>query len=126
MAICNSCGKQNEQERIYCKNCGNKIIGPKKPLGIIDVGENIRSGSITNEEMEKALGIKHKSRTIAFFLSLFFGFLGLGRLYLGYSKEKAVQHILFSFLFSPWQGFSDSIKILTGKMSEDADGVSLE
>ncbi|MCL2489086.1 MAG: NINE protein [Oscillospiraceae bacterium] len=69
---------------------------------------------------------EQKSKLVAGLLQIFFGGLGIGRFYLGYTTIGIFQ-ILTSFLCGAgviW-GFIDGIMILTGSVKTDAKGIPL-
>ncbi len=69
-----------------------------------------------------------KNHYIAAILGIFFGFIGLHRLYLGFYGIAAVQIIIFGFfgaVAAVW-GFIEGILLLGGQIHKDAKGRPLK
>lgn len=108
--FCNSCGAEISDDALVCSQCGKNPRENHEPEVI-----NVRPESSFT---------KSKSRILAGLLQIFFGFLGAGRFYLGYTNIAVSQ--IFVNLFTRGLGIIwpiiDGIGILCGKVKIDAYG----
>lgn len=102
---CKNCGTELNENQSYCSSCGCKV----------------------NNSLDSTCVVGNKSKLAAGLLQIFLGGFGVGRFYLGYTGIGIAQLLLTFFTFgigSIW-GLIDGILILTGSVSEDADGFLL-
>ena len=106
LSYCPACGKKAEKGDETCRYCGTTIFDMYREQG--------------------------KSRSLAGWLAVFFGFLGIHNYYLGYFKKGLMQMILcllVSILSLGYAlpivwlwGFIDGFRILRGYVRVDAKG----
>lgn len=112
--FCTNCGNELEGNKKFCSNCGNQV------------GETKTSQTTVNNANER------RSRMAAGLLGIFLGGLGVHNFYLGYTG-KAVGQLLISvlscgtlsFVSAIW-GLVEGIMILTGSITQDANGNELQ
>ena len=108
--FCNTCGAQLDDTAQKCSQCGNNPHD-----------ESTQEIKTVHPEFEF---LHAKSRIIAGLLQIFLGFVGAGRLYLGYYKLAILQFLLViitggSALIWP---VIDGIMILSGHILTDSKG----
>jgi len=111
--FCNTCGAQLEEGTQKCSQCGNNPYA-----------ESAQEIKTVHPEFEF---LHAKSRIIAGLLQISLGFVGAGRLYLGYYKLAILQFLLVmitggSALIWP---VIDGIMILSGHINTDSKGNQL-
>lgn len=144
---CKNCGKEIEEGKVLCAECGVKE-SIEKPIEVV-------VESTTEEKVEEAPAVQEakkeenaeetkqtvvedpkssetKSKMAAGLLGIFLGALGIHNFYLG-NTGKALAQLLITVLscsfLSPvsgiW-GLIEGIMILTGSINTDANGVPLK
>ena len=110
MNYCSHCGTKLEAGAAFCHNCGASVASTR---------------SASNNS---ASAPGQKSRFIAGILAILLGTLGIHSFYLGFTKKGVAQLLLFVF-FLGWVSFIwgvvDAIRIFTGSVNCDANGVPL-
>ena len=116
-AICVKCGFQKGSGSNYCPNCGS-TVNPGAAF-CTSCGSTL-SGN--------AAGGEQKSKLVAALLAFFLGAIGIHDFYLGYNKNGILKIVLTivtcGFGGSIW-ALVDFIRILTGSLHTDANGVEL-
>ena len=133
---------------MYCKNCGNEInenavacmgCGFAKGTGekfCANCGSEINPGAVictncgaaTKTTVNANVGGEQKSKLVAVLLAFFLGGFGIHDFYLGYNKNgiiKIVLTVCTGFGGGVW-ALIDFIRLLTGSISTDANGVELK
>ncbi len=109
MNYCSNCGTKLEAGALFCHNCGTKTAF---------TDSSYRTSSVHGQ----------KSRFIAGILAILLGTLGIHSFYLGFNKKGITQLLLFVF-FLGWASFIwsivDAVRIFTGNVNCDANGVPL-
>lgn len=116
-AICVKCGFQNGTGANYCGNCGAQTAP----------GANVctQCGFALNAV---PAGAEQKSKLVAVLLAFFIGGFGVHDFYLGYTKYGVIKIVLTlctGFGGSIW-ALIDFIRLLTGSLDKDANGVPLK
>ena len=123
--FCKNCGAEMFDGCVRCSQCG------KDPN--IDFGNEIKREKSVNQPEQK-----HKSRVLAGILQIVFPFFAAGRLYLGNYYIALLQIFMsvivrfpipFTRIILPIGAFFcvyDGIRILTGRVNHDADGIRLK
>ncbi len=117
-AICVKCGFQKGTGNKYCQNCG------------VEVAEGAAvctSCGFALTTAPAAIG-EQKSKLVAVLLAFFLGSIGIHDFYLGYTKNgiiKIVLTVCTGFGGSIW-ALIDFIRLLTGSINTDANGVELK
>ncbi len=102
--FCPKCGHDNPQENKFCKDCGSPLAPIASPAPAAVTGER-------------------RSFLVAILLSIFTGYLGVDRFYMGYIGLGILKLITAGGCGIWW--FVDLILIAT-KNLKDADGKELE
>ena len=115
---CMSCGFAKGNGDKFCANCGQ----PVNPGAAIctSCGAALKAAVAVNGEQ--------KSKLTAVLLAFFLGGIGIHDFYLGYTKWGVIKIILTvctGFGGSIW-ALIDFIRLLTGSISTDANGVELK
>lgn len=115
-AICVKCGYQKGTGTNYCHNCGAQTVE----------GANVctQCGFALNQ----APAGEQKSKLVAVLLAFFLGGIGIHDFYLGYTKYgiiKIVLTVCTGFGGSIW-ALIDFIRLLTGSIHTDANGIELK
>ena len=109
MNYCQNCGTKLDSSEFFCHNCGVKIAGT--------------ANNSTNTTVKG-----QKSRFIAGILAILLGSLGIHNFYLGYNSKGIKQLLLWVFFLGfisfIW-GIVDAVRIFTGKIDFDANGIPL-
>lgn len=109
MNYCSHCGTKLENGAAFCHNCGTKAAGA------------YHAGHSSFVQGQK-------SKFVAGILAILLGTLGVHNFYLGFTKKGIAQLLLFVF-FLGWVSFIwgivDAIRIFTGSVTHDANGVPL-
>lgn len=147
MTICKTCGGEISEGATVCETCGTSINGSptnnqnspvqnSAPTYQAPTSFNQMNQQQTPQSFNQSFGgqmgtvppgYQQKSRTTAGLLGIFFGSLGVGRFYLGYTGMGIAQLLVTIFTMgigSLW-GFIDGIIILTGNPKVDKKGVPL-
>ena len=121
--VCVKCGVSTGTGNAYCPHCGKETA----PVAVVCLSCGC---SLTNTKAVEGA----KSKLIAGLLGIFLGGLGIHDFYLG-NTQKAIIHILLTTVgalvfvgpvISGIWGLVDGIFILTGKISVDANGNTLQ
>ena len=101
VSFCPNCGSKTEPNAAYCTNCG--------------VDFNVASG-------------EQKSKLVAVLLAFFLGGIGIHDFYLGYTKYGIIKIILTvcTGVGGGIWALIDFIRLLTGSLHTDANGVELK
>ncbi len=102
--FCSTCGKEVNPGAVICTNCGAAIKAPAAANG------------------------EQKSKLVAVLLAFFLGGFGIHDFYLGYTKNgiiKIVLSVCTGVGGSIW-ALIDFIRLLTGSLNTDANGVELK
>ena len=115
---CMSCGFGKGTGEKFCANCG-KEINPGAAI-CVNCGAAVKNTVAVDGEQ--------KSKLVAVLLALFLGGIGIHDFYLGYTKNgiiKIVLTVCTGFGGSIW-ALVDLIRLLTGSINTDANGVELK
>ena len=121
--VCVKCGVSTGTGNAYCPHCGKETA----PVAVVCLSCGC---SLTNTKAVEGA----KSKLVAGLLGIFLGGLGIHDFYLG-NTQKAIIHILLATVgalvfvgpvISGIWGLVDGIFILTGKISVDANGNTLQ
>lgn len=139
---CSNCGEPMEEGETVCLVCGrpyNFTVKQEKRSKEKSVKEKKVKEKKTVSEPKKSFVSKQKStpivgnggsggksKWVAFFLALFFGYLGAHNFYLGHSGRGFAQIVLNCIGISPFWAFIEAILILVGKINKDASGKYLK
>lgn len=136
-AFCTHCGAGKGTGSAYCPNCGNTV----DPNAVVCVKCGVALGNMGYQNQQNQgnynpyqqqgynpnfnqSGQPLKSKLVAGLLGIFLGGFGVHSFYLGYAG-KGVAQIIVSLVTcgagSLW-GFIEGILILTGSISQDANG----
>ena len=119
--ICVSCGAPPMKGSNYCWNCGQPTNSLAEICLKCGVRLNRQSSAQTNIQSGEAV----KSKMTAGLLSIFLGWVGVGRFYLGFTGIGILQIVSSIFTLglagSIW-GVIEGILILTGTFNKDAKG----
>ncbi len=116
---CMSCGFAKGTGDKFCANCGNAI----NPGAVICTA----CGAAAAAKTTAAVG-EEKSKLVAVLLAFFLGSFGIHDFYLGYNKYGIIKIILTVCTGvggSIW-ALVDFIRLLTGSLHTDANGVELK
>ncbi len=116
-AICVKCGYQKGTGNNFCNNCGQQVTP----------GATVCTNCGYAQTPAVAEG-EQKSKLVAVLLALFIGSLGIHDFYLGYTKYgiiKIVLTVCTGIGGSIW-ALIDLIRLLTGSLHTDANGVELK
>ena len=124
---------------MFCKNCGAEMFDGCVRCSQCGKDPNIDFGTeIKREQAVDQSETKHKSRVLAGVLQIIFPFFAAGRLYLGNFYIALLQIFMaitirfpipFTRIILPIGVLFvmyDGVRILTGKVNHDADGVRLK
>ena len=116
---CMTCGFAKGSGEKFCSNCGSEI----NPGAIIctKCGAGVKAVAAT-------VGGEQKSKLVAVLLAFFLGGFGIHDFYLGYNKYgiiKIVLTVCTGVGGSIW-ALVDFIRLLTGSLNVDANGVELK
>lgn len=116
-AICVACGFAKGTGAKYCQNCGQEVT----PGAAVCTA----CGCALTDAQANGEG---KSKLVAVLLAFFLGSIGIHDFYLGYTKYgiiKIVLTVCTGVGGSIW-ALIDFIRLLTGSISTDANGVPLK
>ena len=118
-AICVKCGFQKGAGNQFCSNCGQAV--PAGAAVCMNCGYALQTAPVVDPSMQK-------SKLAAGLLGIFLGGLGIHNFYLGYNSKGIKQLLLWVFFLGfvsfIW-GIVDAVRIFTGKIEFDANGVPL-
>lgn len=117
-AICIKCGYQKGTGVNYCQNCGSTVT--EGAAVCTSCGCALQAASVVNGEQ--------KSKLVAVLLAFFLGGIGIHDFYLGYTKNGVIKIVLTvctGIGGSIW-ALIDFIRLLTGAIDKDANGVELK
>ena len=115
---CMKCGFAKGNGDKFCANCGS-AINPGAAI-CINCGAAVSNTLAANGEQ--------KSKLVAVLLAFFLGGIGVHDFYLGYTKYGIIKIVLTlctGFGGGIW-ALIDFIRLLTGSLSADANGVELK
>ncbi len=129
---CPQCGAMIDAKSIHCRFCGAKVAGQVPPQQQYQqqyqqqapppgAGYNPTPNAVPP-------GYERKSKLVAGILQLVFGYLGVGRFYLGYHNIAVAQLLVSIFtcgIGTIWP-IIDGIMIITGSVPADGNGVPLK
>ena len=110
---CRNCGKEIDNKAAVCIHCGVAVNDTASQQPVINVVNNN-----TNTNVNKNFGYIHKRKWVAFFLCLFFGYLGIHRFYVGKTGTGIIWLFTFGFCCIGWA--LDLILILLGGFRDKA------
>lgn len=116
---CMTCGFGKGTGEKFCANCGKEI----NPGAAICVNCGAAVKAVAN-----GVNGEQKSKLVAVLLAFFLGGFGIHDFYLGYTKYgiiKIVLTVCTGFGGGIW-ALIDFIRLLTGSLSADANGVELK
>ena len=135
---CRACSREVAQQSVFCPACGaNPMLGtafcfncgqPSNPSAVVCLrcGVPFSQGSVPYGQAQP------KSKIAAGLLSIFLGWLGIGRFYLGFTGLGLLQLLLsvlsIGILIIPvciWT-LIEGILMLTGSFNKDAKGNLLQ
>ena len=118
-AVCLTCGFAKGTGDKFCANCG-KELNPGAAI-CVACGAAVKGTAVAAEEDQK-------SKLVAVLLAFFLGWIGVHDFYLGYTKYgiiKIVLTVCTGFGGYIW-AFIDFVRLLTGSLHTDANGVELK
>lgn len=116
-AICVQCGFAKGTGKKFCQNCGKEVA--EGAAVCIACGCALATPVVGGEQ---------KSKLVAVLLAFFIGSIGIHDFYLGYTKNGIIKIILTCCTGvggSIW-ALIDFIRLLTGSLNTDANGVPLK
>lgn len=123
-AICVKCGFQKGMGANYCHNCGNAM----NPGAAFCISCGCATQPAYAAAPVYAPGTEPKSKLVAVLLCFFLGGIGIHDFYLGYNKNGIIK-IVLSVCTGVGGGIwalIDFIRLLTGSISTDANGMPLK
>lgn len=117
-AACMSCGFAKGTGDKFCSNCG-KEINPGAAI-CTSCGAAVKTAPVA--------GAEQKSKLVAILLAFFLGSIGIHDFYLGYTKYGVIKIILTvcTGVGGAIWALIDLVRLLTGSISTDANGVELK
>ena len=115
-AICVKCGYQLGTGNNFCHNCGNAVAPGANVCTSCGFAQSVAPSG------------EQKSKLVAVLLAFFLGSIGIHDFYLGYTKNGIIKIILTCCTGvggSIW-ALIDFIRLLTGSLNTDANGVELK
>ena len=115
---CMTCGFAKGTGEKFCANCGKEVI-PGAAV-CVNCGASIQAA-------KAGVNNGQKSKLVAVLLAFFLGSIGIHDFYLGYNKYGIIKIILTvctGFGGAVW-ALVDFIRLLTGSLHTDANGVEL-
>ena len=117
---CMSCGFAKDTGEKFCSNCGKEI----NPGAVIctNCGASVKAAKAV------ASGGEQKSKLTAVLLAFFLGGIGVHDFYLGYNKYGVIKIVLTccTGVGGGIWALVDFIRLLTGSLNTDANGVELK
>lgn len=117
-AICVNCGFQKDVGSNYCQNCGQPV-NPGAAF-CTSCGYTMTAAPADGGQ---------KSKLVAVLLAFFLGGMGIHDFYLGYTKNGIIKIVLLictAGLGSGIWALIDFIRLLTGSLNTDANGIPLK
>lgn len=117
-AICVKCGFQKGTGQNYCENCGQTL----------NPGASVCTACGAAVNGANAVVGEQKSKLVAVLLAFFLGSIGIHDFYLGFNKNGIIKIVLTCCTGiggSIW-ALVDFIRLLTGSLNADANGVPLK
>jgi len=117
---CMSCGFAKGNGEKFCANCG-KEINPGAAI-CTNCGAAVNTAAIPT-------GGEQKSKLVAVLLAFFLGGIGIHDFYLGYTQYGIIKIVLCVCTAGVGSGIwalIDFIRLLTGSLNTDANGVELK
>lgn len=129
--FCKNCGNEINENAVACMNCGFAKGNGDKFCAVC--GKEINPGAAICTACGAAVkstvaGGEQKSKLVAVLLAFFLGSIGIHDFYLGYNKNgifKIVLTVCTGVGGSIW-ALIDFIRLLTGSINADANGVPLK
>lgn len=115
-AICVKCGYQLGTGNNFCHNCGNAVAPGANVCTSCGFAQSVAPSG------------EQKSKLVAVLLAFFLGSIGIHDFYLGYTKNGIIKIILTCCTCvggSIW-ALIDFIRLLTGSLNTDVNGVELK
>lgn len=129
--FCKNCGSELNENAVACMTCGFAKGTGEKFCG--NCGSEINPGAAICIKCGAAVktaaaGSEQKSKLVAVLLALFVGGFGIHDFYLGYTKYGVIKIILTvcTGVGGGIWALIDLIRLLTGSISTDANGVELK
>ena len=130
---CKNCGAEINENAVACMTCGYaKGVGEKF---CYNCGHEVNPGAVICTNCGASVKMaaantsgEQKSKLVAVLLAFFLGGIGIHDFYLGYTKYgiiKIVLTVCTGFGGSVW-ALIDFIRLLTGSLNTDANGVELK
>ncbi len=130
--FCKNCGAEMNENAVACMSCGFAKGTGEKFCSVC--GAEINAGAVictkcgaATKPVAAANG-EQKSKLVAVLLAFFLGSLGIHDFYLGYTKYGIIKIVLTlctGIGGSIW-ALIDFIRLLTGSLDKDANGVELK
>ena len=126
--FCKNCGKEMNDNAVACLNCG--FAKGTGNTYCANCGTQTNPGAAICTNCGASLSVvngEQKSKLVAVLLAFFLGSIGVHDFYLGYKKNgiiKIVLTVCTGFGGSIW-ALIDFIRLLTGSLHTDANGVEL-
>ena len=126
--FCKNCGKEMNDNAVACLNCG--FAKGTGNTYCANCGTQTNPGAAICTNCGASLSVvngEQKSKLVAVLLAFFLGSIGVHDFYLGYKKNgiiKIVLTVCTVFGGSIW-ALIDFIRLLTGSLHTDANGVEL-
>jgi len=126
---CPLCGEDVALLAKKCKHCGEILDPTLRELQEVK-RDLIQLKASPNNTSFSAAGSSQKSKLAAGLLGFFLGALGVHNFYLGF-HGKAIAQLIMTLSVALWPisglwAFVESIMILTGSISKDANGIPLK
>ena len=123
-AVCVNCGVATGNGVNFCPNCG----AATNPGAAVCTNCGVALNNVPTANAAGVVG-EQKSKLVAALLAFFLGGIGIHDFYLGYNKYGIIKIVLAvvtcGSVSSIW-ALIDFIRILTGNINTDANGVPLK
>ena len=115
---CMNCGFAKGNGNRFCANCGSEV-NPGAAI-CVKCGAAVQAASVANGD--------EKSKLVAVLLAFFLGSIGIHDFYLGYTKYGIIKIVLTvcTGVGGGIWALIDFIRLLTGSLHTDANGVELK
>lgn len=131
--FCKNCGKEINENAVACMGCGfAKGTGEKF---CSNCGNEVNPGAVICTNCGHAIKAapanvvgEQKSKLVAVLLAFFLGSIGIHDFYLGYTKNGIIKIVLTvcTGIGGGIWALVDFIRLLTGSLNTDANGVELK